>query len=226
MKKIELTLDIDAVLKGQGADPAIVISRKPGLLKIAQSALDLGLPLIHTDYFRDSFTIKSFQEESVLLEGGICLESSRIVNSFQGSEIIEVLICTIGVELENLSAKLFQSDASLALALDGLANAAVDQLMEKIYCEIESEAAEEGFNVSTPLSPGSREWPLEIGQPLLFKAIEPDPTVIKLNESFLMIPKKSTSFIVGIGKKVIKHGKTCDNCCARDNCRYKIRKNI
>ena len=114
--------------------------------------------------------------------------------------MVEAYICTIGDQLEKASAELFQTDPSLALALDGMANAAIDQLVEKICCEVEAEAQAEGLNVSIPISPGSSEWPLEIGQPVLFGAIKPDPAIIRLSESYLMIPKKSSSFILGIGK--------------------------
>ncbi len=45
-------LDVEAVLKGQGADPVVIAERKPGLIKIAQNALEIGLPLIHPETFQ------------------------------------------------------------------------------------------------------------------------------------------------------------------------------
>jgi len=226
MKKPKISITIEAVLKGQGADPGVVAIRKPGLLKIAQSALETGQSLIHPRTFKKSIKIISFDDESLILEGGITINSSHISELLRGTEVVEAYICTIGDQLEKASAELFQTDPSLALALDGMANAAIDQLVEKICCEIEAEAQAEGLNVSIPISPGSSEWPLEMGQPVLFKALKPDPAIIKLSESFLMIPKKSSSFILGIGKDIAKHGKTCDQCNARETCRYQIRKNF
>jgi hypothetical protein len=226
MKKPNISLDINAVLKGQGADPEIVAKRKPGLVKIAQAALDIGLPLIHPDFFTRSLRVISYKGDEFLLENGISINSSKAAHLLCGSDAIEMVICTIGAQLEKKSAELFNEDVSLALALDGLANAAVDKLMESICRNLEEEARAEGMKSSTPVSPGSKEWPLEIGQPILFRALKPDPAVIRLSESFLMIPKKSSSFIVGIGKDVTKSGRTCDHCSARETCRYKIRKNF
>jgi hypothetical protein len=140
--------------------------------------------------------------------------------------MVEAYICTIGDQLEKKSAELFGTDPSLALALDGMANAAIDQLVEKICCDLETEAQAEGLSISIPISPGSSEWPLETGQPVLFGAIKPDPEIIRLSESYLMVPKKSSSFIIGIGRDITKHGKTCDQCNARETCRYQIRKNF
>ena len=226
MKKPEIRLDIDAILKGQGADPVIIADRKPGLLKIAQTALDMGLPLIRPNSFRISLSVILFEHDEIILEGGIHINSNKVARLLSGTEAVEMVICSIGDQLEKRSAELFSTDAALALALDGLANAAVDRLMESICCDLEAEAQAEGLKTSMPVSPGSREWPLEIGQSILFGAIKPDPAVIRLNESFLMIPKKSSSFIVGIGKDITKNGKTCDHCSARETCRYKIRKNF
>jgi hypothetical protein len=86
------------------------------------------------------------------------------------------------------------------------------------------DALSEGLKTSLPISPGSDDWLLEIGQPAIFNAIKPDPGIIKLNESFLMIPKKSASFMVGIGGKMAEKGRTCDFCNARETCRYRLRK--
>ncbi len=226
MKIPGLSLTVESVLKGQGADPLIIAERKPGLLKIAQNALEFGLPLIHPEVFSRSLQIIFYKDKNLNLEGGISINSTHIAELMLGAEVVEAYICTIGDQLETASAELFQTDPSLALALDGMANAAIDQLVEKILCEVEAEARSEGLNTSIPISPGSREWLLELGQPLLFGAIRPDPKIIRLSESFLMIPKKSSSFIVGIGKDIAIHGKTCDRCNARETCRYKIRKNF
>jgi hypothetical protein len=226
MKIPEISLDVNAVLKGQGADPDIVIERKPGLVKIAQIALEIGMPLIKADYFSRSLRITSILHDELLLENNTSIISSKAARLLCGANAVEMVICTIGSQLENKSAELFNEDVSLALALDGLANAATDQLMESICDCLEAEALAEGMKTSTPVSPGSKEWPLEIGQPLLFSAIKPDPDIIQLSDSFLMIPKKSASFIVGIGRHVTKTGRTCDHCSARETCLYKIRKNF
>ncbi len=224
MKTTEISLDINAVLKGQGADPSVIKDRNPGLLKIAQSALDIGLSLIKPNFFTKSLSIISLKDGEIILDGGIYINSKKIAKILQGADVVQAVTCTIGEQLEKRSSELFSSDASLALALDGLANAAVDQLVELICCDIQAEAEAERLKISMPVSPGSSEWPLEVGQPVLFEAIKPDPDIIQLSDSFLMIPKKSSSFIVGIGKDIVKHGKTCDYCSAREFCRYRIRK--
>lgn len=182
--------------------------------------------MIRPNSYRRSLSVISFLHDEIILEGGISIHSSKVTELLIGAAAVEMVICTIGDQLEKKCAELFGTDAALALAFDGLANAAVDRLVESICCELESEAQAEGLRISMPFSPGSKEWPLEIGQPILFRGVKPDPSAIQLSESFLIIPKKSSSFIVGIGKDITRHGKTCDHCGAREICRYKIRKNF
>ena len=226
MKLPEISITIDAVLRGQGADPEVVANRSPGLLKIAQSAIELGQSLIHPDSFNKSLKINSFYSDSLIIEGGICINSTHISDLLRGAEVVEAFICTIGDQLEKASMEVFPTDPSLALALDGMANAAIDQLVEKICCEMEAEAQAEGLNISIPITPGSSEWPLEIGQPVLFGVIKPNPSIIRLSDSYLMVPKKSSSFILGIGRDITIHGKACDQCNARETCKYQFRKNF
>ena len=84
MKIPEILLTIEAVLKGQGADPVVVANRKPGLLKIAQSALEIGQSLIHPDSFNRSLEIISFDDERMILEGGIYINSTHISETIAG----------------------------------------------------------------------------------------------------------------------------------------------
>jgi hypothetical protein len=96
MKKPNISLDINAVLKGQGADPEIVFKRKPGLVKIAQTALDIGLPLIHPDFYTCSFRVISYKANEFLLENDISIKSSKAAHLLCGADAIEMVICTIG----------------------------------------------------------------------------------------------------------------------------------
>jgi len=46
IKNWNLVLEVDQVLRAQGADPAILRTRRPALVEIAQQALEEGLPLL------------------------------------------------------------------------------------------------------------------------------------------------------------------------------------
>jgi len=216
----ELELDGKAVLRGEGADPEQIYSRRPQLAEVADRALKIGLPLVSPMFYRCHVEIdKSKQQVLKLFNGQDWLQSY-----LKNAGTVDFVICTIGPDLENLSSKTMAEDGPLALALDGLANAAVDRLAAYICEMISHEAESRKFQASLPLGPGMPEWPVEQGQPLIFQIIKPDDHIVRLTDSHLMIPRKSNSFIVVSGKDIHWHGKMCDFCNLRETCRYKIRK--
>jgi hypothetical protein len=217
---VELDLNVSAVLKGEGADPKQIYERRPQLVAVAECALKSGLSLISPVFYRKHLDL----EGSRRLIQDIFKDQKWIQDQLINAEAIDFVICTIGPDLENLSSMLMSQDGPLALALDGLANAAVDRLAsmicKKISCEVESK----GYQISLPMGPGSPEWPVEQGQPVIFRLINPDNHIVRLTESYLMIPRKSNSFLIVSGKGIQTHGKSCDFCNLKETCRYKIRK--
>ena len=74
----------------------------------------------------------------------------------------------------------------------------------------------ENNNCTYPYSPGYCHWKLT-EQPLLFSLLPDTPCGITLTESCLMVPIKSTSGIIGIGKGIERKAYAC-NICENKNC--------
>jgi hypothetical protein len=64
-------------------------------------------------------------------------------------------------------------------------------------------------------------WPVEQGQPQIFDLLDADEIGVRLTESMMMVPRKSLTFVLGIGKKLIAGGRTCDYCSLKGTCRYR-----
>lgn len=216
----KLKLDVSAVLAGEGADPDKIFTRSPQLAEIAESALKSGIPLLSPVFFRKHLELDGSKQ----LIQDIFKGQHWIQNQVMQAASIDFVVCTIGPDLENLSSAMMKEDGPLALALDGLANAAVNHLAAFICEKISHDAESKGFQSTLPLGPGIPEWPVEQGQPLIFQLVKPENQFVRLTESCLMIPRKSNSFIVASGKEINVHGTSCDNCNLRETCRYKIRK--
>jgi hypothetical protein len=223
---MDIKLTIDDILRGQGVDPEKIASRKPILKRLAETALEMGIDLIVPQVFTNTFSRDDFINHRTV-PPDLVEKSLEAMNEQVDCAIsYSLTVCTIGDGLECLTNRMMTTDFALAMALDGMANAAIDQLVEGVFQDISEEAASEGLGASLPISPGSHSWPLEIGQPFIFGLLKPDPAVLRLNANFLMLPKKSVSFIVGVGPEVKRHGKTCDYCSLAASCRYRIRKTL
>jgi len=210
-----LTLSIDDILRGEGANPE---KNRPALIKAAEEALHLGLPLLHPAAAVHEASILEHKHSQVMLEGGIELTGPLAVRFLAGAEQVTVAVCTIGAELEKLAAA--QEDLVLALALDGLGNAAVEAIGQQVCSRLGERAQAAGLETSAPLSPGEPDWPVDVGQPQIFSLLGPGPAGVRLTEGGMMVPKKSISFVVGIGARM-EQTDLCELCSMREKCRYR-----
>lgn len=210
-------LGLDDILRGEGADPATVRARRPALEAAAAEALRLGLPALSPAAAVQEARLLEQRHERVLLEGGQ-LTGPLVARHLAGAEWVAAVVCTIGPELERLAA--VQKNPLLMLALDGLANAAVEAIAQQVCARLGERAQASGLETSTPLSPGEPDWPVEVGQPQIFALLGENPAGVCLTESGMMIPQKSLSFVVGIGRQMAQTD-LCALCSLRERCRYR-----
>ena len=214
-----LTISTEDILRGQGADPQVVRIKKPGLLKAAERAAANGLSLIHPKAITTEVVVREHRHERILLVDGTVLTGPQVTHQLSGAQRVIAAVCTIGPELEESFAQFFAEDPLYALALDGLGNAAVECLSQQVCTDIAEQSKQEGLQASAPLSPGSPEWPVEVGQPQIFKLLNPSKVGIELTSGGMMIPKKSVSFVVGLGPEMSQTS-MCSVCSLKDTCRY------
>jgi hypothetical protein len=216
----ELIIDADAVLRGQGADPAVMRQRRPVLVKLAEQAIEEGLPLVEPRVDWRVLQVREVRHERVLFEGGGQLSGKLVRDHLALAEQVHVLVCSIGDSLERYAAEVWSSSALYSLALDGAGSAAVEALANAACRCLEEQAAGRGWKCSIPLSPGMLDWPVEQGQPQIFALMEGEPLAVSLTPSCLMTPRKSLTMVVGAGAQLELAGKTCDYCSLKDVCRY------
>ena len=214
-----LEISVDAVLRGQGMDPPAVRAAKPVLLAAAQRALAEGLPLIHPVALLREIGVREHRHNRVLLDEGTELTGPLVARHLAGAQRIVPIVCTIGPDLEKTVSRLFATESVHALALDGLGNAAVELLSQQVCAHIGEQILPNGLTASTPLSPGSPEWPVEVGQPEIFRLLDASRAGVSLASSGMMIPKKSVSFVVGIGPDMSQTS-LCAICSLQETCRY------
>jgi hypothetical protein len=215
-----LNVDVDLILRGQGADPAVVRQRKPRLVAIAERALAEGQALIEPAVIYDSRPVESLRHERLTLADGTRLSGPLLAQHLAPAQRVALIVCTIGDTLDQRVSMLMRTDPSLGLALDGFGSMAVEALGVAICARLEADARSAGLHTSVPLSPGMIGWPVEVGQPQIFSALDAELIGVTLNDSAQMIPRKSTSMILGISASPFNEGRTCDFCAMRATCRY------
>jgi hypothetical protein len=216
----DLRLNADAVLRGQGADPAVLRSRRPRLVEVAAQALDEGLPLIRAQVLYERYLVETILHTRVRFVGSGELKGEALAQHLASVQEVLAVVCTIGPELEAYANRVMETEIVRGLALYGVGSAAVEALANAACEHFEREAEERGWQTTIPLSPGMIGWSVEEGQPQIFSLLNGDQVGVSLTEAAIMLPLKSLSLILGQGLELNPQGTTCDYCAMREVCKY------
>lgn len=162
----------------------------------------------------------SLNENSISIGQTTLKCGHKIVSLLKGSQKIAVISCTIGTQITEICNAYSQNyDYMKAYICDILANAAIEKLTNHIKKTLRHDPENKGLSITSHFSPGYCEWNIE-EQPLLLSLLPQEQCPVILTSSCLMIPVKSISGIIGIGKNVQYKESSCD-LCRLPNCIYK-----
>ena len=130
-------------------------------------------------------------------------------------------VYTVGIALEEAAAEASREGQMLdGYLYDVVGLAVLDELKKIVNTIAEDYCQKLNWGVSPFLSPGSvHGWELE-DQGVLCSMLPLEMTDVALQESKILLPFKSISFLIGIGQgyHVTEVGTTCEVCSKRDNC--------
>jgi hypothetical protein len=143
---------------------------------------------------------------------------------FESAEKVAFCICTIGNSLEKEVGRLSRKgELTKAVILDAIGSVAAESAAEHLNRVIVDEAKNKKLYCSTRFSPGYGGWKLE-AQRFIFDLLPAEKIGVRLNRSFMMIPRKSVSFAVNLSGNRFKD-ENSDPCqiCGLKECRFKKR---
>jgi hypothetical protein len=119
---------------------------------------------------------------------------------FDQAEKVALSICTIGPQIESESARMIKKDALMkGLIMDAIGSEATEQVARQTDKFLCTKARESDLWPSKRFSPGYKSWNIE-EQRYIFQMIPGDEIGVTLNESCMMIPRKSVSFRINFYK--------------------------
>lgn len=149
-----------------------------------------------------------------------------ITHAMKGAKKYAVFAATIGEEFDKFSCQLKNEGDMLSVFIaDALGSVLAESVVALLIKRLETMAAQEGMCISNNYSPGYCDWFLS-EQKQLFNLFPEGSTGITLTPSCLMLPVKSVSGIVAIGKDVKRREYGCDICkmmnCIKNKKKQKI----
>jgi len=147
------------------------------------------------------------------------------IRLFQDAEKVAFGVATIGSRLERKVNALFQQgEAARGVLLDAVGSVAAEAVTDLVNREVNRYASGLGFKTTRRFSPGYGPWHVD-GQHLVFQYLgkAAGRIGITLTSSNLMIPLKSVSFAVKMGRgkmEEINLGR-CASCSMAERCPFR-----
>jgi len=224
----DIRFDIEEYLAQAGGNLPKLLAR-PDVRADWEAALADAHTLIRPAAIWDSFAIREFRHDRLVLANGVKIGGGPVTTVMAGARELIVGICTVGGQISDRLGELQENGQHLrAMFLDHLGSWAVDQVRQQLCHTIGVQAATRGGNsspdgwrASASLSPGESEWTIG-DQAVIFSLVDASPIGVTLTESLVMSPLKSLSLIVGIGPGPlgVEGASHCDFCTMRDRCTY------
>lgn len=152
--------------------------------------------------------------------GAFFAPGESLKRNLRGCEQAILFAATAGVETERQRRRAELSSMAQAVVFDAIGSAAIE-----VFCDWLSDGWRRdypGFVLRPRFSPGYGDLPLETQKTLLSTLDAGRKAGVSLTESLLMLPQKSVSAIVGLGKTgcEARHG-DCSLCEKRD-CEFRL----
>ena len=135
-----------------------------------------------------------------------------ILRQLRGSEAYALFICTAGVAYEAYQQRLKeQGDMVRVFIADALGSVIAEKCADQMEKALQESIDKLGWKHTNRFSPGYCGWHVS-QQQLLFPLFQGHTCGVRLTDSSLMVPIKSVSGIVGLGKDVRHLDYTCGLC--------------
>ena len=128
-------------------------------------------------------------------------DSSLVKKHLKNCKSVILFGATIGIEIDRLIGKYGVISPSRALMLQSIGAERIEALCNYFENKIKEQYKAEGKNVTSRISAGYGDFPIEMQKPIFSVLDCPRKIGLSLNESMLMSPSKSVTAIMGVQEK-------------------------
>lgn len=132
------------------------------------------------------------------------IEGNSIQKHLADCDKVIILAATIGEEIEHKITNYFKlGEYSFSLLLDAAATTAVEMTADQMEKAMLTIVAPQGYHMKTRFSPGYGDWDIKV-QPQMLRLAEAKAIDISLTDSYMLMPRKSITAIIGLTSKTEK----------------------
>jgi hypothetical protein len=195
--KHKIDIDIDRVCKRLGYQAR---SPSASILTTVKSQIASAYQLVKPAYLYEIKPIEYAHGDKLSLGESFVFTSKTVSHALSDCEQTGIYVATVGNDIEKEMSRMVDHGQILeATVLDMIGSEAVNQVFCHFRDNIVEMARDRGWQATIKYSPGYCDWHIN-QQRILFQIVDTTPIGVSLNESCMMIPRKSVSGLIGMGK--------------------------
>ncbi len=222
-KVLELTLPkltLEEIFLAQGSN-FTARPPHPRILELNQRIIAEAAALIQPKVVWLAVDVLKVDGQAIYVSGGEKFTSKLLTQAAGTADKLIVAAITLGPELETqVAAYQAAGRMSDAFALDSAGSAYIALSSPRFCDSLKKTYNSDGLMTTFPMGPGHSYWPDLREQRVIFKLLQPEAIGMQLSESNLIMPRKSVSMVIGLGRNLPElRGKThCDFCPQHQKC--------
>ena len=148
-------------------------------------------------------------------------ESRDLARALQGCTEVALFAATLGSGVDLLLRRYSRLAMSRAVILQAASAAMIESYCDQVCCDLRQELEREGLYPRPRFSPGYGDFPLSC-QTAICRGLETEKRVgVALTEHLLMVPSKSVTAVIGIGRAPGNCGVEGCEACGKMDCAYR-----
>lgn len=195
------------------------------LIDIIDESRDITKQRINPRYMLRVYSLNYTSENSKEIKIGdtnIYLKSSDLYNLLQNCEECIIIAATLGIEIEKEIRKCSYGNLTRGIIIDACATTAIEEICDLIQDKTKEDLLKIGKYITMRYSPGYGDLPISKNKDIINLLNANREIGLTINQSGIMIPRKSVIGIIGIANSSIEGNKVkCTNCRNNKVCRYK-----
>ncbi|KJR48891.1 Methionine synthase activation domain [Desulfosporosinus sp. I2] len=214
----EITLD--EVFQAEGADYSQRLPH-PRILKSHHQIMEEAASLVRPTAIWVEVGVTSTGVGELFLEDGYKFTSNLLPKVAGTAEKMLLISITIGTAIDDRMEEYKKAGKmSEAFALDACATAYVAKASTTAMSRVEDAYHLEGMKTTFPMGPGHSYWKGLEDMQVIFHFLRAERIGLHLNDSNLIIPRKSVAMVMGVGHDLSDYkGKThCNFCNLQTTC--------
>lgn len=181
------------------------------------------LRIIRPAYTYKIFDIETADNGTAVKGTSLVLTGNSVKEHLEGCHAIAAMAVTLSGYADSYIRRAEITDMADALIADSLCTAAVEQVCDGAEAEIK-QALPDDIYMTWRFSPGYGDLPLDI-QPALLRVLNAEKLIgLTINDSLIMLPRKSVTAIIGLSHTPIeKKRRGCSACNMYKTCNFRKR---